>query len=103
MAPVGSEPTISAGERPQIYSIERAAAGIDRVYNLLTFNEPQPASYTLIDKSICPTVKYFFRVMNNAVMTEGLGRILEELIIEYKYNLWNKVLDQKILSFYFIS
>jgi len=28
MPPVGFEPTISAGERPQIYALERAVTGI---------------------------------------------------------------------------
>jgi hypothetical protein len=30
---VGLEPTISAGERPQTYALERAATGTDRIYN----------------------------------------------------------------------
>ena len=29
MPPVGFEPTISAGERPQTYALDRAATGID--------------------------------------------------------------------------
>jgi hypothetical protein len=28
MSPMGFEPTISAGERPKIYALDRAAAGI---------------------------------------------------------------------------
>ena len=30
MPPVGFEPTISAGERPQTYVLDRAATGIDK-------------------------------------------------------------------------
>jgi len=30
MPPVGFEPTISAGERPQTYALDRAATGIGR-------------------------------------------------------------------------
>jgi hypothetical protein len=33
----------------------------------------------------------FCRVMINTVMTEGLGRILQRLIIAYKSNLWNEI------------
>ena len=32
MPPVGFEPTISAGERPQIYALDRAAAGTGVLY-----------------------------------------------------------------------
>ena len=32
MPPVGFEPTISAGERPQTYALERAATGTDMAY-----------------------------------------------------------------------
>ena len=31
MPPAGFKPTISAGERPQTYALDRAAAGIGRV------------------------------------------------------------------------
>ena len=31
MTPVGFEPTISAGERPQTYTLDRAATGTDHV------------------------------------------------------------------------
>ena len=35
MSPVGFEPTISAGERPQTYALDRAATGIGyRGFNL---------------------------------------------------------------------
>ena len=33
MAPVGFEPTISAGERPQTYVLDRAATATGKVYN----------------------------------------------------------------------
>jgi len=32
MAPVGFEPTISAGERPQTYALDRAATGTSNMY-----------------------------------------------------------------------
>ena len=32
MLPVGFEPTISAGERPQTYALDRAATGTGSVY-----------------------------------------------------------------------
>jgi len=35
MAPVGFEPTISAGERPQTYALDRAATGIGFKFQLL--------------------------------------------------------------------
>ena len=31
MPPVGFEPTVSAGERPQTYALDRAATGIEKV------------------------------------------------------------------------
>ena len=31
MPPVGFEPTISAGERPQAYALDRAATGTDKM------------------------------------------------------------------------
>ena len=34
MAPSGFEPAISAGERPQVYALDGAAAGIGRIYML---------------------------------------------------------------------
>ena len=37
MPPVGFEPTISAGERPQTYALGRAATGPDQV-NFKTYN-----------------------------------------------------------------
>ena len=37
MPPVGFEPTISAGERPQNYLLDRAATGTDIVRVYLTF------------------------------------------------------------------
>ena len=36
MPPVGFEPTISAGERPQTYALDRAATGTGHVYISLT-------------------------------------------------------------------
>ena len=38
MPPVGFEPTISAGERPQTYALDRAATGTGINYILLIFN-----------------------------------------------------------------
>jgi len=36
MTPVGYEPTISAGERPQIYALDRAATGTGIVNEYVT-------------------------------------------------------------------
>ena len=38
MPPVGFEPTISAGERPQTYALDRAATGIGRITLLRVYN-----------------------------------------------------------------
>ena len=35
MHPVGFEPTISAGERPQTYALDRAATGTGNAFNTL--------------------------------------------------------------------
>ena len=39
MPPVGFEPTISAGERPQTYALDRAATGTSAVIQLLSFKQ----------------------------------------------------------------
>ena len=36
MPPVGFEPTISAGERPQTYALDRAATGTGKSCKMLT-------------------------------------------------------------------
>jgi len=41
MPPVGFEPTISAGERPQTYVLDRAATGTGPPTSLLGENTPQ--------------------------------------------------------------
>jgi len=38
MPPVGFEPTISAGERPQTYALDRAATGTGCIYKSTPFN-----------------------------------------------------------------
>jgi hypothetical protein len=38
MSPVGFEPTISAGERPQIYALDRAATGTGTAIILCLLN-----------------------------------------------------------------
>ena len=38
MPPVGFEPTISAGERPKTYALDRAATGTGVQYRIATFN-----------------------------------------------------------------
>ena len=38
MPPVGFEPTISAGERPQTYALDRAATGTGRFILVTTIN-----------------------------------------------------------------
>ena len=40
MPPVGFEPTISAGERPQTYALDRAATGTGTYYMLVVQNAP---------------------------------------------------------------
>jgi hypothetical protein len=37
MTPVGFEPTISAGERPQTFALERAATGTDTIFATAPF------------------------------------------------------------------
>ena len=41
MPPVGFEPTISAGERPKTYALDRAATGIGNRQQMLTSNARQ--------------------------------------------------------------
>jgi len=46
MLPVGFEPTISAGERPQTYALDRAATGTGLLESLLFANFGQNTGYT---------------------------------------------------------
>ena len=48
MPPVGFEPTISAGERPQTYTLDRAAIGTGTLNNNLLYNKQQNAQYCII-------------------------------------------------------
>ena len=50
MTPVGFEPTISAGERPQIYALDRAATGID-------------VWVTLLSNKLLAGVRYFYKLV----------------------------------------
>ena len=43
MPPVGFEPTISAGERPQTYALDRAATGTGKCW----FNLLKPSGYVM--------------------------------------------------------
>ena len=47
MPPVGFEPTISAGERPQTYALDRAATGTGNVIWVLIQNVPHSAEVWL--------------------------------------------------------
>ena len=42
MLPVGFEPTISAGERPKTYALERAATGTGTFYEMRWKNKVEP-------------------------------------------------------------
>ena len=41
MSPVGFKPTISAGERPQTYALDRAATGIGKIHDFRPQNKIQ--------------------------------------------------------------
>ena len=41
MPPVGVEPTISAGERPQTYTLDRAASGIGDCYMYVYYTKEE--------------------------------------------------------------
>ena len=46
MPPVGFEPTISAGERPQTYALDRAATGTGKVHRaMVKFKQQQSLHY----------------------------------------------------------
>ena len=48
MPPVGFEPTISAGERPQTYALDRAATGIGSVPSRPVKKNPHYAYHTTL-------------------------------------------------------
>jgi len=48
MPPVGFDPTISAGERPQSYTLDRAATGTD-LYVFTSINSPYIENTLTVD------------------------------------------------------
>ena len=52
MPPVGFEPTISAGERPQTYALDRAATGTGII--IVYYNIMGPLSYmrSVVDRNV---------------------------------------------------
>ena len=56
MPPVGFEPTIAAGERPQTYALDRAAIGIGKNTTYSTQNKFIPSLHTLVLFSVSYTV-----------------------------------------------
>ena len=55
MPPVGFQPTISAGERPQTYALDRAATGTDNCNTMvLYYNVMGPPSYmwSVVDRNV---------------------------------------------------
>jgi len=48
MTPMGFEPTISAGERPQTYALDRAATGIGEI--CICMNKIEKVRFTEINK-----------------------------------------------------
>jgi hypothetical protein len=51
MPPVGFEPTISAGERPKTYALDRAAIGTGTKNGLLDIKYVSPFNLTYINLS----------------------------------------------------
>ena len=50
MPPVGFEPTISAGERPQTYALDRAATGTGDFLHLKYIKEEQMPVFSIVDR-----------------------------------------------------
>ena len=60
MNPVGFEPTISEGERPQTYALDRAAVGIGFLRQILVLNPPlKPRS---------PKWSLYYEIMNQTLL-----------------------------------
>ena len=51
MPPVGFEPTISAGERPQTYALDRPDTGIGKLYVVVDENLTELSSIQRVDSS----------------------------------------------------
>ena len=52
MSPVGFEPKISAGERPQTYALDRAATGTDERYEYIYVQRITTALFLVLHKGI---------------------------------------------------
>ena len=52
MSPVGFEPKISAGERPQTYALDRAATGTDERYEYIYVQRITTALFLAVRKGI---------------------------------------------------
>ena len=75
MPPVGFEPTVSAGERPQTYALDRAATGTGKMVHECSINAPigtqrisSRAKGTAIaptDKDVCKSCKWAKRDLHH--------------------------------------
>ena len=78
MPPVGFEPTISAGERPKTYALDRAATGIGRIKNLNLRKEicTVLGFYTAYYRSTyrCCGTSYLFHIQGTAI-EDGTDRL----------------------------
>ena len=83
--PVGFEPTISAGERPQTYALDRAAFGTGNNNELRNKNKEKgrriaPAwnkntSFSLLPTWYWPTLRYAYTVFLNHVTSPITGQL----------------------------
>ena len=69
MPPVGFEPTISAGERPKTYGLDRAATGTGKIQRLSALFNDAVSCYgymeTLTDESVWASVGWYWQGGND--------------------------------------
>ena len=91
MPPVGFEPTISAGERPQTYALNRAATttGLLFVNNglLVKSTPPRPFLFIYVLHKCVPQASLKLKILQNKGLRVNTSRIPQEKL-EHKH--WRK-------------
>jgi len=76
MPPVGFEPTVPAGERPQSYALDRTATGIDHGQTLTFYN-----SVTIRLKLPDFWLQYFAHSLVSTNPSQGIYRGIEATLL----------------------
>jgi hypothetical protein len=73
MPPVGFEPTISAGERPQTYALDRAASGTGKLtFSVFKFADAPPTYSVVTIREVRRKSELSIHMVNYTFMYEGV-------------------------------